>query len=149
MTLNALNRDSGLKDGFTVFLPGGDCVILYNDKVKSHYRKNFTIAHELGHIHLGHASDGPLRELEADTFAAELLMPRILLREMHLRCGHSISYTELSSLFRVSRQAARIRLEELDFTRSPFSTNELNLLGRYKGIFPDSEHYVTAPEKTP
>lgn len=50
-------------------------------------RKRFTVAHEIGHIMLGHTSCGqgsssssPL-EVEANQFAAELLMPLALLKE--------------------------------------------------------------------
>lgn len=39
-------------------------------------RLNFTLAHELGHVLLGHQVNGPAEEAEADCFASHLLCPQ-------------------------------------------------------------------------
>ena len=80
-------------------------------------RCNFSLAHELGHIFCGHLgvpknmkSEETRRQedLEADEFAAELLMPERLI----LQCRFS-SYHELSAAFLVSDQACFTRLNNL------------------------------------
>lgn len=62
--------------------------IIYNDG-RSVVRKRFSVAHELGHLYLGHLhgnSSSDLNtenfdEIEANAFAAQLLMPPSLLRK--------------------------------------------------------------------
>ena len=87
-------------------------------KEKSSWRRcNFTLAHELGHIFCGHLSvpkDMKTKEmraqddLEADEFAARLLMPERLI--LHSQFS---SYSELSKGFLVSDQACFKRLNNL------------------------------------
>ncbi len=104
-------------------------------------RQRFTIAHELGHLQLHSDAlfvDGVLRrdeessmaikthEIEANAFAAELLMPRILLvpeLEAQLpRSGKSADIgrliRKLAQLFEVSEQAMQFRLVNLGFATS-------------------------------
>lgn len=81
-------------------------------------RDRFTVAHEIGHLLLhdgvvavyprGEASHPPYRDSEwqANTFAAELLMP------IHLITGLSRP-EEVAQLCGVSCDAARVRLEKL------------------------------------
>jgi Zn-dependent peptidase ImmA (M78 family) len=60
----------------------------YNEKHSIH-RQRFTVAHEIGHLLLGHTSDSFIldfysrnpEEIEANQFAAELLMPLPMLKE--------------------------------------------------------------------
>lgn len=67
---------------------GSAIFIIYNDD-KPVVRKRFSIAHELGHLYLGHLhgnSSSDLNtenfdEIEANAFAAQLLMPTTLLRK--------------------------------------------------------------------
>ncbi len=90
-------------------------------------RERFTIAHELGHI-LRHFprmeqegglffSDkknpvlASLYEREADVFATELLMPRQEVINAFRKYSENIQ--ELANMFLVSKQAMKIRLEEL------------------------------------
>nr|WP_145720703.1 ImmA/IrrE family metallo-endopeptidase [Mesorhizobium tianshanense] len=100
-------------------------------------RQRFTLAHELAHIQLHrhelegtvHVDRGSLRrdalaaagtdptEIEANTFAAELLMPTDLL--MAALDGHSVDLEDdaaigsLAKRFRVSEAAIRYRLSSL------------------------------------
>jgi Zn-dependent peptidase ImmA (M78 family) len=100
-------------------------------------RQRFTLAHELGHVQLHrpeleravHVDRGSLRrdalaaagtdptEIEANTFAAELLMPRALL--LILLDGRSVDLEDdvivasLAKRFRVSEAAMRFRLDTL------------------------------------
>lgn len=66
---------------------GSDVYILYN-KDRHINRQRFSFAHELGHLHLGHVHGGAsidlasqnFDEIEANQFAAQLLMPPAFLR---------------------------------------------------------------------
>lgn len=81
-------------------------------------RALFTVAHELGHLTLGHrrtfnrdATGCQVyedSEWQANTFAAEFLMPLHLIRE------HGVQTVEhMTALFGVSVQAAQTRLDKL------------------------------------
>lgn len=86
--------------------------------------RRFSVAHELGHLLMGHptravgqqtaANDERDREREADAFAAELLMPAALLQA---RCREGpmglLVPWEISREYRVSVLAAAIRFVEL------------------------------------
>lgn len=113
----------------------GRAVIGVND---SHVpvRQRFTIAHELGHLLLHaqedlHVDEGiwlrnersssaeDEREIEANQFAAELLMPAELIREavagreLDLANDDDPMLKALAEMFQVSRQALSIRLSRL------------------------------------
>ena len=85
-----INRHSSPnEDGFSRLI---DCkpVIYYNDK-KPIYRARFTLAHEIGHILLGHLANGEtlhrnteydvldVKEQQANVFARDILMPATVL----------------------------------------------------------------------
>jgi hypothetical protein len=75
-------------------------------------RRRFTIAHEIGHLLLGHTcgvQDGSHNETEANTFAAELLVPTINLKKDF---GHNQDLNELSKKYCVSDQTLTLRLME-------------------------------------
>ena len=107
-------------------------------------RQRFTIAHEIGHLFLhkgdkvnyeqdgvmlfrnGHSSDGTdLREIEANRFAAELLMPETSLRKRLAKegavdlVGEKVKTSKLIATlakeYAVSQQAMSIRLTTLYF----------------------------------
>jgi len=67
----------------------GDIVFIIYDDEKSIVRKRFSVAHELGHLYLGHLHGNSSSDLntdnfdekEANAFAAQLLMPPIQLRQ--------------------------------------------------------------------
>ena len=89
-------------------------------------RCNFSLAHELGHVFCGHldvpknmksAEKKKTEDLEADEFAARLLMPERLILKSQFS-----SYEELSKEFLVSDQACFKRLnnlKRLDLCRIP------------------------------
>ena len=101
---------------------------IYINKAIPPARKNWTIAHELGHHILhqqyaasetytylprnnGYPSGKPAEEKEADCFAAELLVPIDMLKVYNKRAGVS----ELAAIFAVSREAITHRLKSLRF----------------------------------
>jgi Zn-dependent peptidase ImmA (M78 family) len=105
----------------------------------SEQRRRFTAAHELGHfvLHRDLLSDGdrvhrkhtdklygsasednspdpfePKHEVQANRFAADVLMPRSHIAKIYDRVEDN--YGELASLFKVSQDAMKIRLANLN-----------------------------------
>lgn len=80
--------------------------------------KRFTIAHELGHIFLGHPMRGnytrtfdlskPSVESEADIFASRFLMPACVLHELQ-----AFTPDRIKDICDVSMQAAKVRSERM------------------------------------
>ena len=93
-------------------------VCAVNENACGGIRRRWTVAHELGHYFLGHVSadwrseQSADEERQADSFAAELLAPLLVL---HF-CAVS-SAEELARLCLISQTAARIRFEELCASR--------------------------------
>ena len=125
--VSALNRElvGKTREPFTseaALEPMGDgrAIVLNGDGVAG--RRRFTIAHEIGHFVLhpercrpergGAVNEaGRLEEREADSFAAELLMPEHLVREAVRE--HGLDATRLADRFEVSRKAMLTRLRSL------------------------------------
>ena len=101
--------------------------LIYVNSSQSKMRQRFTLAHELGHYHLGHQDalrDLPEnfstnvfdpRESAANQFAAALLMPKLaihyLLSERKVK-----DISELARLLETSEVAMRFRLKKLGIT---------------------------------
>ena len=100
----------------------GDVILVNGDDPE--YRQRFTIAHEIGHAYLGHGDayrntttrtySGP--EIEANCFAAELLMPTIAMRVL-IEVEKITDPTELRGIFNVSAEAMRYRLQNLGYIK--------------------------------
>ncbi len=109
-------------DGISLRLRG-TTLILYRAKASA-ARRNFTIAHELGHLLLGHTSIDPVSEREADLFASALLLPACVVSRIEAVTGERLTtermkrYTSGSAQFRTRRRA------ELDFADRIFSPEE-------------------------
>ena len=65
-------------------------------------RQRFTVAHELGHAELRHAVPDDKLEVEANAFAAELLLPRQALREA---VNEQLTFQQIAARFNASRPA--------------------------------------------
>ena len=77
-------------------------------------RRRFTIAHEIGHLLMGHTcsnkdvyGEDNFNENESNTFASELLMPKGLLKKDF---NEIKKVPELAKFYRVSQQALCIKL---------------------------------------
>ena len=116
-------------EGLTV-LSGGIPLILYDGTVKYLPRLNFTIAHELGHIVLGHKNDGRSEQFEANKFAAELLMPSSLLYFLKCRLGNELTPNEMTKYFPASLPACRKRLLSFKFDEYTPCKEGLSLVKR-------------------
>ena len=92
----------------------------------SHNRQRFTLAHELAHHILGHTQGGACfrdseyirgsdpKEIEANLFAANLLVPEELLINA-IETGKANSIAELASMFDVSGAVIEYRLKDLGY----------------------------------
>ena len=107
----------------------GTSIVMLINQVDSAFRKRFTIAHELGHhiLHLPLKKEHITRvvdlfrapsesnsrenaEIQANQFAAALLMPRQMVSDLH-ETGMKIK--ELSRVFQVSEEAMGYRFNTL------------------------------------
>lgn len=116
--------DKGLTDfldsnKISAFIDLEDKIIAYNDRHPT-VRKRFSVAHEIGHLVLGHSvksdlfsysSKAPV-EVEANIFAAELLMPYKWLKEDLKTPG--IKIDELAHKYWVSTESMGWRISNSD-----------------------------------
>ncbi len=116
--------------------------ILINES-DSPFRKRFTIAHELGHhfLHIedegefvdtiqdlmrdysnasNHVDENKKMEIQANQFAAALLMPKDLVDEYYKK-NNDLDF--LSKCFNVSKEAMAIRLNKLNLYHEPTPTH--------------------------
>lgn len=122
------------EDGFSV-LRNGVYHIFYNPDMSS-TRLNFTIAHEMGHIILGHhrfmkgrilasSADGRILETHANIFARNLLMPITRVKD-YLQTK---SIGEIAEIFEVSNHMVRVRLEVLELDIQEFNNIKEDNIG--------------------
>ncbi len=136
-TVKQLQGCGYLCDGCTLVVnrEGRRCHLVLYHANQPGRRLNFTLAHEVGHILLGHTHDGDGEEREANAFAAELLMPRVLALELTRRLPAGADPArELAHAFSTSLTVARLRLQSLGGAPTPL---EERLLKRYSPILPD------------
>lgn len=121
-----LNIDRDHAEAKTEVIRGGsDFLIVYDERIGYDKRIRWTIAHEIGHIVLGHLIDfdktalcrGGLTEkeykvleTEAHYFACELLSPKTIIRRFRHLMGDA---NGIAALCDISYEAAVIRMKEL------------------------------------
>lgn len=126
-------------DARTSILRGtNDFLTVYDSSVTPKTRIRWTLAHEIGHIIMGHLhcyketsiSRGGLTpkkykvlEDEADFFAAELLQPMTLVKALGCR-----TQKEVMQVFNVSRKAAANRLTDLEWWGKKYIATEADYL---------------------
>lgn len=98
--------------------------IIFDDE-NTPQRCRFTIAHELGHIFLGHGSNGGYSaedEMSANVFASRLLAPACVLWALDIHDSQ-----EIKELCDISLTAATIRAERMEilYERNKFLTSDL------------------------
>lgn len=77
---------------------------------QAHVRQRFSLAHELGHYHLGHAhNESRVAEAQANIFAGALLIPSLWLRRDLAKYRTAET---LAIRYQVSREAIFIALKE-------------------------------------
>ena len=132
------------------YYDGKKFIIIYND-LNDIVVSRFAIAHELGHIFLGHITTHtkfenvrefgkkPKAEQQADMFALRLLCPACILMQMDLR-----SVEDISSYCRIPHTCAKIRskrIEEL-CKRDKFYKSDLE-----KQVYHNFSEYVYINQK--
>lgn len=131
------------ESGASVF-DAGEWFIIYDDE-NTPQRCRFTIAHELGHIFLGHELkkgyhartfdiDKPQVETEADVFASRLLAPACVLWGLNLHEAE-----EIAGFCKISLAAARIREKRMNvlYKRQKFLTSPLE-----SKVYKQFEEYI-------
>ncbi len=125
---------------------------IFVSKNCSSERRRFTIAHELGHILLGHVgkyelvnrepsgTDNPI-EQEANVFASRLLAPACVL----WGCGVKTA-EDIQRLCGISRQAAEYRMARMKllYERNKFLTSPLE-----RRVYAQFEEYIEKNTITP
>lgn len=95
--------------------------IIFYDELAHRPRMKWSIVHEMGHFYLGHDLDFKnisdelyaKQEIEANFFAAQLLMPDRIIWELVDRYHSDITPSFLQQHFAVSNEAAGKRIETL------------------------------------
>lgn len=94
------------KDGYSIpNIRNNISLILYNENIESSGRIRWTIAHEIGHLALKHKKQGAIEEIEADTFASQLLAPQCILKKL-VKSRVNLSTKYLMEKFALSEKAA-------------------------------------------
>lgn len=122
----------GLECSGKVFIDDNNSPRIVYNPDEPPVRQRFTIAHEIGHVALGHLKPGSVefrdevrdffsttrdrKEVSANKFAARLLMPADSVRTAFLKMGE-LSIQEMADMFSVSTAAMRYRLINLGLIR--------------------------------
>lgn len=116
--------------GFTVYNKNTERYeILYND-LKSETTIRFTLAHELGHITLGHKEDNEAHNKEANCFARNFLSPLPVRDEYKLK-----TVDEYRNCFNISDYAARTALDKTETDRYYITDGNYNDISREAFIY--------------
>ena len=114
------------------------------------------MGHELGHLQCGHDLDNKdvydIYEVEANFFAAQLLMPEQVIIELQNR-GAMITKENLIEWFSVSKEAAEKRiatLRKIDFKRRSLEEKVVyeSILLKYKSFIDKIAHKLAPGKKT-
>lgn len=100
-----LTLNNKLKDGYIVYC-NNIKVILY-DENKYEPRIRFTLYHEIGHSILKHKEHNADNEADANFFAAQLLIPDVIVKEI-IKRGYKLTVKDISKIFQVSEPCASI-----------------------------------------
>lgn len=141
---SAVNLLSPTERGYAENVKGKWYIVFNDDDTPQAIR--FTVAHELGHIFLGHALEKgyarskrfivkPQTETEADVFASRLLCPAVVLWGLNLHTAD-----EIAAACNVSQAAARIRADRMRelYRRDKFLTSPLE-----RAVFENFRDYIT------
>lgn len=156
---NRLSEIAEKTDGLS-FYAGDAPVVLYNEACTAG-RIRFTVAHELGHIILGHIAPGLVtvanrepapndspEETAANQFAARLLAPACVLWGLGLHTPE-----EIAGVCHISNQAARFRAERMGelYRRDKFLSSPLErrLYQQFLPFIREWAHYPANPPDGP
>ena len=110
--LDVLKYNFGDKVSGVLVSIGNKATIGFNPE-HAWVRRRFTIAHELGHLYIGHTCNGwdinSNKEIEANQFAAELLVPLMFIKKDFAK---QRDLNELAKRYVVSKEALCLHLME-------------------------------------
>lgn len=121
MEEDAFERRYGHADAFTIrgSTPEGERAYIVCYRAGGHpSRQNFTLAHELGHMVLGHQGQTIWEETEADCFAQHLLCPERALKT--LQEAGEVTVNSLARACFISKTAAKNILAQQNFFEKNF-----------------------------
>lgn len=134
--------------GLSYYDKGAFRVIIDDTQILT--RRRFTLAHELGHIVLGHLlvdtpqgrvfdTSKPDIEVQADIYASRLLAPACVLWGLDLHTPQ-----EIAEVCNISLQAATIRAERMEilYNRNKFLTHPLE-----RRVFENFSEYIKNNKK--
>ncbi|WP_344357628.1 XRE family transcriptional regulator [Brachybacterium phenoliresistens] len=116
-------RVAGMSTAYSLTIEGRPVIVL--PASGNWFFENWSLAHELGHLALGHqgvipGNDGyDGKEWAANSFAAELLLPENQVRELNWESLSSAAVAELIWTWGISADALRRRLNALSQSTSP------------------------------
>lgn len=115
LTLRGDQDETARVDAFSTAALNRPIVVVTPERARSVYRHRFTCAHELGHLilHRELAVGDPRQEREADTFAAEFLMPRSEIEPVLPATMNLPRLGQISQTWGVSPEALVFRMQEL------------------------------------
>lgn len=147
---NSLNQEICIKDGrsYLAYINGEKIYTIIYDE-KPYWRWRFTIAHELGHILLGHLNDERLQierggidtglyqelENEADVFAGNFLAPPVLINEKLRQYNFPYPYSTISNTFQISTtsvQYYRYKDYQIWLSKRSLTNSEIIILKIHK-----------------
>lgn len=125
-------------------LVNSDYFIIYDD-TQNRGRRRFTIAHELGHIFLGHLLTGtkesraavskrPIIEQDADLFASRLLSPTCVLWGLGLKMP-----AQISKFCGLSYTASKIRCYQM---QSIYKRNEYTMCDLEREVYGNFKEFI-------
>ena len=120
MEEDAFERQYGSADAFTIrsLTPEGEKAFIVCYRAGGHPgRLNFTLAHELGHIVLGHNGESVAEETEANCFAQHLLCSEEALNA--LRATGEVTVNRIARACFISRTAAKYIPARKSFLKKP------------------------------
>lgn len=105
------------------FKKGDNYIIAYNNRIPFLPRKRWSIAHEYGHIVLGHKEQSQKNEVEANFFAANLLLPRCILKEL-INKRDDITRDYIKIKFGISNEATEKFFSNINSNGFNYFSNE-------------------------
>ncbi|MCF0113691.1 MAG: ImmA/IrrE family metallo-endopeptidase [Bacilli bacterium] len=107
--LKRIEREaSSLPPGITIYDEKEQrFIVMIDDEGTFLARQRFSLAHEIGHIRLGHDEQNPINETEAEIFAHQLLVPTALAIKIP---DHLANLEFLEKTFGIAKSTARISL---------------------------------------
>ena len=145
--LVARDFDSEKLDAFTMTNP--DYHVIFFNQEMPWCRIRFSLAHELGHLVLGHIPGQDGIEEEANAFASALLMPKTEISQVFEGAKISLGYlADLKPRWKVSMQALMRRAFDLNFLGQP-SYEYLCRVMSIAGFKKQEPPMLNIPEETP